>query len=90
MNTDITIEIEPFHDSNDIIQHNQVDVEMWNYCLSNQFPISSVEKSDGQKVILVTGHPHQGYIIQTQMRDGKLNGDATIISPDNITVAKFQ
>ena len=62
---------------------------MWSYCISNQFPISSVEKSDGKNVILMTGHPHQGYTIQTQMRDGKLNGVATIKSPDNNTVAKY-
>ena len=90
MNISFTLEIEPFRYSNDIIQHNQVDVEIWNYCISNQFPISIIEKSDGQNVILITGYPHQGYIIQTQMRDGKLNGDAIIKSPDNITVAKYQ
>ena len=90
MNTNFTLEIEPLRHSNDIIQHNQVDVEMWNYCISNQFPISIVEKSDGQNVILMTGHPHQGYTIQTQMRDGKLNGDATIMSPGKITIAIFQ
>ena len=90
MDTNFTLEIEPLHHSDDIIQHNQVDVEMWNYCISNQFPITSIEKSDGQKVIMMTGHPHQGYIIQTQMKDGKLNGNATIKSPDNITIAKFK
>ena len=90
MNTNFTLEVEPLINSYDIIQSGQDDVEMWNYCISNLFPISSVENCMGQNVILMTGYPHQGYRIETQMIEGKLNGEATIISPGNITVAEFQ
>ena len=48
--------------------------EIWNWCISNQFPISEIISKSENMVILSTGDPHQGYTIHTQMKDGKLHG----------------
>lgn len=56
--------------------------EIWNWCISNQFPISEIVSKSGNIVVLSTGDPHQGYTIHTEVKNGKLDGDATIQSPE--------
>ena len=56
--------------------------EIWNWCISNQFPISEIVSKSGNIVVLSTGDPHQGYTIHKEVKNGKLDGDATIQSPE--------
>ena len=84
------IEIKPLNDSHELEQNSGFDIDIWNWCLTNQFPISTLEKIDSQKVILNIGAPHQGYTIQTKMNDGKLDGKATLKTANNTILAEFE
>ena len=71
-------------------QDDDNGTEIWNWCISNQFPISEIISKNGNKVIIRTGAPHQGYTIHSHMWNGKLDGDATIITPTNVVIAKLR
>ena len=83
------ISILPFQITMDSWNTDKNDVEVWNWCISTQFPIHSVIMNDGNSVILEVGSPHQGYTIHAHMNDGRLNGNATIQTPNNSVIAEF-
>ena len=58
----------------------------WEYNVSEQFPIKSAPASSGFVVIEVD-KPHEGYSIETTMKDSKMNGEATIRSDSNVLIA---
>ena len=84
------IEIQPLNESHELEKKSGFEVDIWNWCLTNQFPISTIEKLDSENVILKIGSPHQGYTIQTKMRDGKLDGEATLKTASNTIIAEFE
>lgn len=61
--------------------------EIWNWCVSNQFPISKTISKSDDRTILGVGDPHRGYTIHAQMNGGKMDGDATIQTPNNTVIA---
>ena len=88
--SDYIIEIQPLNESHEAGKNSGFDVDIWNWCIANQFPISTIEKTDSENVILKIGSPHQGYTIQTKMRDGKLDGKAILRTDGNTIIAKYQ
>ena len=86
----IEVNVSPLDQSGVTYKNDDNGSEIWNWCISNQFPISEIISKSENMVILSTGEPHQGYTIHTQMKDGKLHGDATIQSPENVIIAKFE
>ena len=84
------IEVGPLNESHELVMESGSEVDIWNWCITNQFPISTIEKIDSENVILNIGSPHQGYTIQTKMRDGKLNGKATLKTMKNAIIAEFE
>ena len=51
----------------------------WQDSLSNQFPVINYENVGGISVFQV-GAPHEGYTIETQLVNNKMNGKSKIIS----------
>ena len=84
------IEIAPLNESHELGKESVLEVDIWNKCITNQFPISTIDNSDSENVILNIGSPHQGYAIQTKMRDGKLNGKATLKTMKNTIIGEFE
>ena len=84
------IEVEPLNVSLDLEKESGFEVDIWSWSITNQFPISTIEKTDSENVILNIGSPHQGYTIQTKMKDGKLNGKAIIKTMNNTIIAEFE
>ena len=92
-NTEVSmleVNVSPLIQSDSTYKNDDNGSEIWNWCISNQFPMSEIISKSGNMVILSTGEPHQGYTIHTQMKDGKYDGDATIQSPANVIIAKFK
>ena len=86
----IIIEIEPLNVSDELKKASEFEVDIWNNCITNEFPISEIENIDNKNVILHIGSPHQGYTIETKMLDKKLNGKATIKTTNNIIIAELE
>ena len=86
----LEVNVSPLDQSDSTYRNDDNGSEIWNWCISNQFPISEIISKSENMVILSTGDPHQGYTIHTQMKDGKYDGDATIQSPENVIIAKFK
>ena len=86
----LEVNVSPLDQSCSTYKNDDNGSEIWSWCISNQFPISEIISKSENMVILSTGEPHQGYTIHTQMKDGKLHGNATIQSPENIIIAKFK
>ena len=84
------IEIAPLNESHELGKESVLEVDIWNKCITDQFPISTIENSDSENVILNIGSPHQGFTIETKMRDGKLNGKATLKTMKNTIIAEFE
>ena len=84
------IEVEPLNESHELVKESVLEVDIWNWCITNQFPIGTIEKIDSENVILNIGSPHQGYTIETKMRDGKLNGKATLKTMKNTIIGEFE
>ena len=63
-------------------------LEMWNHCITNEFPISEVIRK-GNEVILNIGSPHNGFVIESAMKDGKLNGKAIMKNDKGVLIGEF-
>lgn len=61
----------------------------WEYNVSDQFPIESMEVNNG-KAMAKVGYPHSGFCIESHMSNEKLNGKADIYSDMNILVASLE
>ena len=59
--------------------------ECWKYNLNNQFPIIEGQIKNG-KVTLNVDSPHKGYLIESVMKNGKMNGNSRILNPDHIEI----
>ena len=59
--------------------------ECWKYNLNNQFPIIEEQTKNG-KVTLNVDSPHKGYLIESVMKNGKMNGNSRILNPDHIEI----
>ena len=64
-------------------------LEMWNHCITNEFPISEVIRK-GNEVILNIGSPHNGFVIESVMKDGKLNGKAIMKNDKGVLIGEFE
>ena len=60
----------------------------WQDSLSNQFPVINYENVGGISVSQV-GAPHEGYTIETQLVNNKMNGKSKIVSNDDVVIAKL-
>ena len=60
----------------------------WQDSLSNQFPVINYENVGGISVFQV-GAPHEGYTIETQLVNNKMNGKSKIVSNDDVVIAKL-
>ena len=60
----------------------------WQDSLSNQFPVINYENVGGISVFQV-GAPHEGYTIETQLVNNKMNGKSKIISSKDVVIAKL-
>ena len=60
----------------------------WEADFSSQFPIVSINQQDGTAVLNV-GCPHEGYTIETQIKDNRTYGKSFLYSRDNILIAEL-
>ena len=67
----------------------ETGLEMWNHCITNEFPISEVIRK-GNEVILNIGSPHNGFIIESVMNEGKLNGKAIMKNDKGMLIGEFE
>ena len=58
----------------------------WEYNFAEQFPVRSRRETNGPTHIEVD-KPHEGCLIKTTMKNGKMNGESSIYSKDNILMA---
>ena len=58
----------------------------WKNNVSSEFPIIPVNISDGEIELLVDS-PHNGYKIQTMMKNGRMNGESCIINDKSVVIA---
>ena len=72
--------------SNDIEENG---LEMWNHCITNEFPICEVIRK-GNEVILNIGSPHNGFVIESAMNEGKLNGKAIMKNDKGVLIGEFE
>ena len=68
-----------------VVGDNNCRGECWKYNLNNQFPIIEGETRNG-KVTLNVDSPHKGYLIESVMKNGKMNGNSRILNPDHIEI----
>ena len=57
-------------------------------CISDEFPIIDIDINQRVATCKI-GYPRNGYIIVTSTKKSKLDGEATIFTPDNIRIATF-
>ena len=67
---------------------NDVTDTWWEYNVSEQFPIKSVNETNGPVTIEVD-KPHEGCIIRTSLKNSKMEGESYIYSNDNVLMAKL-
>ena len=67
---------------------NNVIYTWWEYNVSEQFPIKSVNETNGPVTIEVD-KPHEGCIIRTSLKNSKMEGESYIYSNDNVLMAKL-
>ena len=58
----------------------------WEYNIAEQFPVKSRREANGPTHIEVD-KPHEGCLIKTTMKNGKMDGESSIYSKDNILMA---
>ena len=79
------VELQTIHVDN---ASESIRCECWKHNVANQFPIKSINNSNGNLVVEV-GSPHEGYIIRTTLLNSKLNGKSYIVSNDNVIIAQL-
>ena len=57
-------------------------------CISDEFPIIDIDINQRIAACKI-GYPRNGYTILTSTKKNKLDGEATIYTPDNIRIATF-
>ena len=67
---------------------NEKRGECWEYDVGTQFPVILSNKEYGEITVNVDS-PHKGYLIQTKIVGGKLNGKSCIINDKNIEIARL-
>ena len=84
----ITLEIAPIQVEPEIKLPLLSEKEVWSLHIPEQFPILQVEHQK-KAVVLNIGPPHQDYTIETKMKNGKLEGKATLKNPQKKVIATF-
>ena len=79
------VELQMIHVDN---ASESIRCECWKHNVANQFPIKSINNSNG-KLVVEVGSPHEGYTIQTTLLNSKLNGKSYIVSNDNVIIAQL-
>ena len=70
------------------VENRKEDLSIWNNCICSEFPI--INKTIIKKqAICEVGSPHLGYTIKASVKNGLLEGNATIEDPSGITVARL-
>ena len=70
------------------IDSNEENTDIWNNCISSEFPIINMNMDKGQAICLI-GSPHQGYTLKASQKNGKLHGEAFLYDYDNHVVASL-
>lgn len=70
------------------VESSEEPVDIWKNCISNEFPVLSME-FEKNKVVCQIGSPHSGYSMITSQKKGKFDGKAKIYDPDGKIVAMF-
>ena len=70
------------------IDSNEENTDIWNNCISSEFPIINMNMDKGQAICLI-GSPHQGYTLNTSQKNGRLHGEAFLYDYDNRVVASL-
>lgn len=78
----IEVDVLPLCQSGVAYRNYAIGHEGRKWCITNPFSINGIISKSENMVILSAGDPHQGYTIYTQMKGGRLNGNATIQSPN--------
>ena len=79
------VELQTIHVDN---ASESIRCECWKHNVANQFPIKSINNSNGNLVVEV-GSPHEGCTIRTTLLNSKLNGKSYIVSNDNVIIAQL-
>ena len=75
----------------DIVINPSVDEERgrcWELNFASQFPVSSIVEKDEITIVQV-GFPHEGYSIETQLVNNKIQGESTLCSNEDVLVAEL-
>ena len=67
---------------------NEESTDIWNNCISSEFPITYIDIGENEAICLIGGH-HQGYTIEASQKNVKLNGEAFLYDYDHRVVASF-
>ena len=70
------------------VENRKEDLSIWNNCICSEFPI--INKTIIKKqAICEVGSPHLGYSIKASVKNGLLEGNATIEDPSGTLVARL-
>ena len=70
------------------VDSNKEDLSIWNNCICSEFPIVNKTIIERQALCEI-GSPHLGYTLKASVKDGLLNGNATIEDPNGTIVARL-
>ena len=70
------------------VERNKEDLSIWNNCICSEFPIVNKTIIKRQALCEI-GSPHLGYTLKASVKDGLLNGNATIEDPNGTIVARL-
>ena len=70
------------------VDSNKEDLSIWNSCICSEFPIVNKTIIERQALCEI-GSPHLGYTLKASVKDGLLNGNATIEDPNGTIVARL-
>ena len=70
------------------IDSNEENTDIWNNCISSEFPIINMDMEKDEAICQI-GSPHHGYTLKASQKSGKLDGEAFLYDYDNQVVASF-
>ena len=68
------------------IDSNEENTDIWNNCISSEFPIINVDMNEYEAICQI-GSPHHGYTLKASQKNDILDGDAFLYDYDNRVVA---
>ena len=84
----IIVEVDPILLTSAGVESNNEDLSIWNNCICSEFPIVNKTIIKRQALCEI-GFPHLGYTLKASVKDGLLNGNATIEDSNGTIVARL-